>query len=79
MVTRIADVGYLMARLRALGVRPLGRFATEFWDVHRFAAGFWRDLAIRFNRLWFALRLPAGPSIGNAVIGEKRPVRPLAA
>ncbi|MCI0463523.1 MAG: class I SAM-dependent methyltransferase [Gemmataceae bacterium] len=71
MVTRIADVAYLVERLRVLGVRPLRRLATEFWDVHRFAAGFWRDLAIRFNRLWLALRLPAGPSIGNAVIGEK--------
>jgi SAM-dependent methyltransferase len=71
VVTRIADMGYLVGRLRALGVQPVRRLATEFWDVHRFAAGFWRDLAIRFNRLWLALRLPAGPSIGNAVIGEK--------
>jgi ubiquinone/menaquinone biosynthesis C-methylase UbiE len=71
LVTRIADMGYLLKRLNDFGVRPLARFATEFWDVHRFAAGPCRDLAIQFNRLWFALRLPAGPSIGNAVIGEK--------
>ena len=57
---------------RAFGVRPVARFATEFWDVYRFAPGLCRNLAIRFNRLWFALRLPAGPSIGNAIIGEKQ-------
>ncbi len=71
LVTRIADVGYLLGRLRILGVRPVARFATEFFDVHRFAPGFWRNAVIRFNRLWFALRLPAGPSIGNAIVGVK--------
>jgi ubiquinone/menaquinone biosynthesis C-methylase UbiE len=71
MVTRIADVDYLLERLRANGVRPLKRFATEFWDVYRFAPGFCRDLVIHFNRLWFALRLPSTLSIGNAIIGEK--------
>jgi SAM-dependent methyltransferase len=72
MVTRIADMPYLLGRLRAFGVEPVARFATEFWDVYRFAPGLCRDLAIRFNRLWFALRLPTGPSIDNAVVGEKQ-------
>jgi ubiquinone/menaquinone biosynthesis C-methylase UbiE len=70
-VTRIARIGYLQERLRANRVTPLRRFASEFWDINRFAPGFRRNLAIRFNRWWFRWRLPAGLSMGNAVIGEK--------
>lgn len=72
VVTRIANVSYLQEQLRAHGVEPLHRFATEFWDINRFAPGLPRNLVICLNRLWFALRLPCALSIGNAVIGQKR-------
>jgi hypothetical protein len=70
-VTRIADIDYLIGELARQGVRVARRFATEFWDVHRFAPGICRDTVIRFNRRWFALRLPSALSVGNGIIGEK--------
>lgn len=72
VVTRIARVRYLQEQLRAHGVEPTSRFATEFWDINRFAPGLRRNLAIRFNRLWFALHLPSVLSMGNALVGRKR-------
>jgi ubiquinone/menaquinone biosynthesis C-methylase UbiE len=70
-VVRVADLTYLTGRLKRLGVRPLHRIATEFWDIYRFPAGVCRNAVIGFNRLWFALGLPAAWSMGNAVLGEK--------
>ena len=71
VVTRIAHVPYLLGQLERWGVRPIKRFATEFFDINRFAPGLRRDLVIRFNHLWFALRLPSALSIGNGIIGRK--------
>ena len=71
VVTRIAHVPYLLGQLERHGVRPVKRFATEFFDINRFAPGLRRDLVIRFNRLWLALRLPPGLSVGNGIIGHK--------
>jgi ubiquinone/menaquinone biosynthesis C-methylase UbiE len=70
-LTRVADLGYAVRLLEQHGVHLVKRFATEFWDVGRFPAGLPRRAALSFNRLWFALHLPAGPSSGNALIGEK--------
>jgi SAM-dependent methyltransferase len=71
VVTRIAHVPYLLGQLGRHGVRPVKRFATEFFDINRFAPGLRRDLVIRFNRLWLALRLPPALSVGNGIIGHK--------
>jgi SAM-dependent methyltransferase len=71
IVTRIARVPALLREMARCGVHPVRRFGTEFWDVNRFPAGVARDLAIEFNRLAFALRVPASSSMGNAVIASK--------
>ena len=71
VLARVADISSLVETLEAEGVRVLHRFSTEFWDLNRFRPGLLRNLAIRFNRLWFALRLPPGPSGSNGIIGEK--------
>jgi len=71
-VARIANVASLLDQLRNCGVQKVGRFATEFWDINRFPSGFLRNLAIRFNQLWFLLHLPSFPSMGNAIIGQKK-------
>src|SRR5207249_3604009 len=52
-LVRIADIAYLRQRLDALGVNVKRRWASEFWDVYRFRAGWIRNLVIRFNTLWF--------------------------
>jgi hypothetical protein len=70
-LVRIADITHLRRRLQSLGVEVVCRWPSEFWDVYRFRAGGWRNLAIRFNSLWFHCRLPARWSMGNIVIGRK--------
>jgi SAM-dependent methyltransferase len=70
-LTRVADLGHVAAKLAGHGVRVVKRFATEFWDLNRFPRGLPRGAALAFNRLWFALRLPAALSLGNAVVGRK--------
>jgi ubiquinone/menaquinone biosynthesis C-methylase UbiE len=70
-LVRITCIDALVRGLENHGVRMLHRLATEFWDIFRFPAGLCRDAVIRFNQLWFGLRLPAGPSVGNGIIGEK--------
>lgn len=72
-LVRIANIAYLRQRLNALGVDVRQRWASEFWDVYRFRAGWVRNLVVRFNSLWFRCRLPARLSMGNIVIGRKRP------
>lgn len=69
-LTRVANVSCLADRMELHGVHVVQRFASEFWDVNRFPARL-RPAATRFNRLWFSLRLPAWPSMGNVLIGEK--------
>jgi ubiquinone/menaquinone biosynthesis C-methylase UbiE len=71
-LVRTANIRYLTAWLADHQVDVTKRFAAEFWTLNRFSAGFVRDSVIRFNRLWFDLRLPAWPSIGNGIIGMKR-------
>jgi ubiquinone/menaquinone biosynthesis C-methylase UbiE len=69
-LTRVANIACLADRLAQHGVRVVKRFASEFWDVNRFPARL-RAAATHFNRIWFALHLPAWPSMGNVLIGEK--------
>jgi SAM-dependent methyltransferase len=69
-LVRVAKIDHLCARLRDRGVKVLTKFGTEFWDLNQFPAVL-RGTALRFNRLWFELRLPAFFSIGNGVIGVK--------
>jgi ubiquinone/menaquinone biosynthesis C-methylase UbiE len=71
VVTRVANLRYLQARLHSHGVKPIKRFASEFCDINRFATGPRRNLVIRFNRWWFDWRLPYVLSMGNAIIGQK--------
>jgi len=68
---RIADLGYLTAALQQHGIEKVTRFATEFWDTNQFPEGLLRNAAIRFNRFWFACRLPARFSAGVALVGQK--------
>lgn len=70
-LTRITNVRYMIKELHRNGVRVTSRLASEFWDLNRFPAGVARKGAALFNRLWLKLRLPAGPSGGNVLIGEK--------
>lgn len=70
-VARVANIRVLGGRLEALGVRVLKRMATEFWDVGRFPAGIARRGVVRWNQLYFSLRLPSVFSSGNAIFGEK--------
>jgi ubiquinone/menaquinone biosynthesis C-methylase UbiE len=70
-VARTANIKYTMRILESHGIRVVKRFSTEFWDINRFPAGIARNLAIRFNQLWFFLRLSVFLSAGNAIIGEK--------
>ena len=70
-LVRIADIDHLKKCLDGLGIDVNQRWASEFWDVYRFRAGWTRNLAIRFNTLWFRCRLPARLSMGNIVIGRK--------
>ena len=72
-VQRVADQQALKRELDSKGVRLLGGFAAEFWDVNRFPTGFFREAAIRFNQLWFAVHGPAAASHGVALVGEKLP------
>ncbi|MCI0739709.1 MAG: class I SAM-dependent methyltransferase [Gemmataceae bacterium] len=74
-LVRIAHIPYLKEELSSCGVRTTHRLASEFWDIFRFPAGIVRNAAIRFNQLWFRLGLPAGPSVGNCVLGEKQRTR----
>ncbi len=71
-LVRIADISYLKTRLDTLGVDVHRRWASEFWDVYRFRAGWIRNVVIRFNALWFRCRLPALLCMGNIIIGRKR-------
>jgi ubiquinone/menaquinone biosynthesis C-methylase UbiE len=70
-VARTANIKYIMRILASHRISVVKRFSTEFWDINRFPAGIARSLAIRFNQLWFFLRLPAHLSAGNALVGEK--------
>jgi hypothetical protein len=70
-VVRVADIRYLTRFLKSRNFKDVRNIATEFWDINRFPGGGVRDGIIRFNRLWFSLRLPALPSVGNAVVAEK--------
>jgi hypothetical protein len=70
---RFADLPYLTETLRGAGISSLARFATSFWDIHRFPEGVIRTAVIRFNRFYFRLHLPASLAIGNAILGEKVP------
>jgi ubiquinone/menaquinone biosynthesis C-methylase UbiE len=71
-VARVANISYLEGLLAENGVDVSKRFATEFWDLNRFPAGFFRAAAIRFNQAWFSLRLPASLSVDNAIVGVKQ-------
>jgi ubiquinone/menaquinone biosynthesis C-methylase UbiE len=70
-VVRMANIPFLMSTLRKLGVRTIARFATELLEIGRFPSDPLRNAAARLNNLWFSLHLPAIPSAGNAIIGEK--------
>jgi len=70
-LTRVANIRSLTQALLKHGVCIKARLATEFFDLNRFPRGLARGAALLFNRLWFRLRLPARPSFGNALIGEK--------
>jgi hypothetical protein len=70
-LTRVTNLRCVAGRLAEHQVRPVHRFATEFWDVNRFPPGLPRAAAAGFNFLWFVLRLPADPSSVNALVGEK--------
>jgi len=71
-VMRIANLEQLVCRLENHGVQIISKSASEFWDINRFPAGILRAVSIRFNQLWFLLRLPTFLSHGIAIIGEKR-------
>ncbi len=71
-VVRTANMAYLVKHLCINYITTTNIMSTEFWDINRFASGALRNTIIRFNRLWFSLRLPAFLSSGNAIIGEKR-------
>ncbi|MCI0355315.1 MAG: class I SAM-dependent methyltransferase [Acidobacteria bacterium] len=77
-VHRVANQRVLRQELESRGVRPLGSFAAEFWDVNFFPAGLGRNAAIRFNQLWFALHGPAWLGSGVAIVGEKLSTAPKA-
>ena len=68
---RIADPRALRRSRRAHGVPMMATFAAEFWDIDRFPAGALCDAAIRCNRAYFKLRLPARPSAGNVILGGR--------
>lgn len=70
-LVRIASIPHLQQFLTSMGLTVERRLATEFWDINRFPAGLIRNSAILFNRAWFTLRLPAWPSVGNALIARK--------
>jgi SAM-dependent methyltransferase len=70
-VVRMADMRHLADQLNTHGVHVERRFATEFWDIYRFRSEILRNTAVRWNHLWFRLRLPASLSAGNALIGRK--------
>lgn len=70
-LVRITCIDALVRTLSQNGVKLRHRLATEFWDIFRFPAGLCRNAVIRFNELWFGLRLPPGPSVGNGIIAEK--------
>jgi ubiquinone/menaquinone biosynthesis C-methylase UbiE len=70
-VVRTTNVAALIRELEKNKIRRIRRFATEFWDINRFPAGALRRAAIRFNQVWFVLHLPAFPSSGSALIGER--------
>ena len=72
-LVRFADIHHLMDRLRNLGMSPVGRISTSFWDINRFPEGMPRTAVIRFNHLYFRLHLPAFFAVGNAIIAEKLP------
>ena len=70
-VVRMADIGWVTARLQARGVQVGQGFATELFDISRFPAGPVRNAIICFNHVWFRLRLPSILSVGYALIGRK--------
>ena len=70
-LTRIANFRCLVRELSKHQLYEVVRFATCFWDIYRFSPGILRGVALRYNWLWFSLRLPAWCSSGNAIIAEK--------
>lgn len=70
-VRRVANVSSLRGQLEHCSARVNRQFATEFWDANLFPEGWLRNLAIRFNLLWFAVRGPWILSSGVAVLGVK--------
>ena len=71
-LVRVANIGYLVRQLDALGVRLKKSFTTEFLGIGRVPAGIARNTVITGNRLCFALHFPSSISNGVALIGEKR-------
>jgi ubiquinone/menaquinone biosynthesis C-methylase UbiE len=70
-LARIANLKYLSKVLEANAMRVSHRFATEFWDLNRSPRGIIRQGVIALNRLYFAWRLPAQLSVGNAIVAVK--------
>ena len=70
-VTRIADLSTLKRELSPHGLHVTKRLATEFFDIYRFPQGLMRNGVIRWNGFWFAARLPAALSMGNALLARK--------
>lgn len=71
LLARVASIKCLEKQLKQLGSEVCVRSSSEFWDINRFPAGTLRRGAIRFNVLWFALRLSSRLSSGNLVVGQK--------
>ncbi len=72
-VVRVARIAYVQQRLAGWGLASQQRWASEFWDVHRFPAGLIRNMVIRFNSTWFRWRLPSRWSVGNILLAQKLP------
>jgi ubiquinone/menaquinone biosynthesis C-methylase UbiE len=66
-----SDLPAIARFFEPLGLRQIRRRAIEATHVHRYLRGGLRSAVLRFNNLWYRLRLPARPAITNLVVFQK--------
>lgn len=72
MVTRQADIPWLIGRFAAEGLTLQARWAGQFTDVYtRVHSRPLRRAIHRFDEVWFTHARRAGPAVGNILIFER--------
>ena len=73
LLTRQADISWLIRRFETMGLRLRKRVAGQFTELYtRFQWSLPRKLIHAFNGLWFRCLKVPHPAFGNLLIFEKK-------